>query len=505
MEIEEVNSEQPSLPFAYLGPNHPTLYFPDTARPALLFHRSLLRPHPVILSKTNKVAGASLELQVNKEPATATVVGKSPTCDVDQTQPNETSTKKSGVCSDDTRVELEKKNFVDSSSQTEWQLPPKENFLPVPLVRALRGTTNRQPATSSHVENNQSIPSVEGCGQESLDLQDKAEGPSEVKEVDNNDNVEASGSASPLLETVGNQGSEEKLEEEEVTNSGQNLVSPTHCVQKSNTTVGEESILPDIDNADVVMGILQEDIDQTNNIEDVLQQPTNNDILADLIAELNNGLCDENKNTKEVGNGGDRSPPVQMPADGSGGNDQLLKSGAAQQLVANETFGNVNAREGSSSNSTSDPTSTSQLPMTRVIRVPFPSRGVATDHIAISPLACLPLTAAKPLPRSNTIKAQVSLPSTVANYTPRNLVPVKRPLTDPGTNTAAPPAKTRSTLSGMTPKTLFETGGLDSCVVDNSKVPHGGSSDANLNTITISSDEEDSQVPGSLQEVGFEQ
>ena len=62
-------------------------------------------------------------------------------------------------------------------------------------------------------------------------------------------------------------------------------------------------------------------------------------------------------------------------------------------------------------------------------------------------------------------------------------------------------------------KTLFQTGGLDSCVVENSKVPHGGSSDANyvgssdanLNTITISSDEEDSQVPGSLQEVGFEQ
>ena len=134
MEMEEGNREQSSLPFAYLGPNHPTLYFPDTARPALLFHRSLLRPHAVILSKTNTVAGASLELPVNNESASATVVddvlvvGKSPTCDVDQQrQPVETCTEKSGVCSDDTRVELEKKNFVESSSQTDWQLPPKEN------------------------------------------------------------------------------------------------------------------------------------------------------------------------------------------------------------------------------------------------------------------------------------------------------------------------------------------------------------------------------------------
>jgi len=32
-------------------------------------------------------------------------------------------------------------------------------------------------------------------------------------------------------------------------------------------------------------------------------------------------------------------------------------------------------------------------------------------------------------------------------------------------------------------------------------VPNEGHADANLNTITISSDEEDSQVPGGLQEV----
>ena len=140
MEVED-GIKEPSLPFAYLGPNHPTIYFPDSARPALLFHRSLLRPHAVILSKTTKVAGASLHLKVNEEPASGTVVddvleGESPAaCEVDQTQPDETHTEKPEVCLDDGRVELKKKNFVESSSQTEWQLSPKENFLPVPLVR----------------------------------------------------------------------------------------------------------------------------------------------------------------------------------------------------------------------------------------------------------------------------------------------------------------------------------------------------------------------------------
>ena len=75
MEAEDRNNE-PSLPFAYLGPNHPTIYFPDSARhlpspsSIAIFHRHL-RPHPVILSKTTKVAGASLDLKVNEEAASA--------------------------------------------------------------------------------------------------------------------------------------------------------------------------------------------------------------------------------------------------------------------------------------------------------------------------------------------------------------------------------------------------------------------------------------------------
>ena len=119
MEVEEGSSE-PSLPFAYLGPNHPTLYFPDTARPALLFHRSLLRPHAVILSKTTKEAGASLGLEVNEEQCrnSATVVeevldGKSPTCEMDQThQPVATHTEKPMDCLDE-RAALKKRNLVE--------------------------------------------------------------------------------------------------------------------------------------------------------------------------------------------------------------------------------------------------------------------------------------------------------------------------------------------------------------------------------------------------------
>jgi len=359
-----------------------------------------------------------------------------------------------------------------------------------------------------------------------LDSQDKFEAPSEVKDLDNNDTVKAKVSepASPPLKTR-NQDGAERLEEEE-TNSGEKLVSPSHCAQESSTIVGdnkEESILPDTDNADVLMGILQEDIEQSNNIEEVLQQPTNNDILADLIAELNNGLCDENKNPKAVENGGDCSlpAPVQLLAGGSGGNDQLLQSGTAQQLVvekavvgrslANQTFGN--AKEGAGNSTTPIP----QPPITRpgVIRVPFPfpSRGVATDRIAISPMACLPLTAFRPLPRGK--KAQVSFPSTVANHTHQHLVPVERPLhlmdhkLTPGTNSEAPSAIAHPTLPQMAPKPSSLPGLFDSYDLENSNSPHVGLSDgnrrgladANLNTITISSDEQDSEGPGSLQEV----
>merc|ERR1719341_536182 len=306
-------------------------------------------------------------------------------------------------------------------------------------------------------------------------------------------------------------------------NSGQKLVSPSHCAPESKTMVGdnkEESILPDMDNADVVMGILQEDIEQSNNIEEVLQQPTNNDVLADLIAELNNGLCDENKNPKAVENGGDCSPAVHLHAGGSGGSDQLVQSGAAQQLVVEKAVvgRSLANQEGEGNSTTSNSTPTLQPLNTRpgVIRVPFPfpSRGVATDRIAISPMACLPLTAFRPVPGG---KKTVSFPSTstLANNTDQHPVPVKRPLPlmdhklTPGTHSEPLSAMVYPTLPPMTPNPSFLPGLFDSYGFENSKVPHGGLSDgnqggladANLNTITISSDEEVSQVPGSLQEV----
>ena len=120
MEVDDGNNE-PSLPFAYLGPNHPTIYFPDSARPALLFHRSLLRPHAVILSKTTKVAGASLDLKASEEPASATDIEniferQRPACEVDQTKPDETNTGKPAFCLDDGRFELKKKKVVEASS-----------------------------------------------------------------------------------------------------------------------------------------------------------------------------------------------------------------------------------------------------------------------------------------------------------------------------------------------------------------------------------------------------
>ena len=201
----KVGNDEPSLPFAYLGPNHPTLYFPDSGRPAILFHRSLLRPHAVILSKTIKDAGASLGL--NEEPANATTVdgnlgANSPACELDQTQPDETDKDETAV-SIERRVDVKKKNLVESSCQTEWQLPPKENFVPVPLARR---DTVMQLKNSSSMEGDQGGPSVQESAQEDTerlkkDFQDKVEASSDVKAFDDNDNAKstASGPASPLL------------------------------------------------------------------------------------------------------------------------------------------------------------------------------------------------------------------------------------------------------------------------------------------------------------------
>ena len=98
--METKDGDGSNLPFAYLGPSHPTVYFPDTARPALLFHRSLLRPHAVVLAKTAKDAGASLDLDVEESSAIivdACSEGKSLVGEMGQTRTNEILKEKPAV------------------------------------------------------------------------------------------------------------------------------------------------------------------------------------------------------------------------------------------------------------------------------------------------------------------------------------------------------------------------------------------------------------------------
>merc|ERR1719376_331868 len=111
--------------------------------------------------------------------------------------------------------------------------------------------------------------------------------------------------------------------------------------------------------------------------------------------------------------------------------------------LANKTF--HNAKEALGCSTTTNPTPQPLIARPNGIRLPFPfpSRGVATDRIAISPMACLPLTAFKPLLRGNTARPQVSLLPTVANHTHQHLLPVNRPLPlmdHKLTNTGALPA-----------------------------------------------------------------
>ena len=191
-----------------------------------------------------------------------------------------------------------------------------------------------------------------------------------------------------------------------------------------------------------------------------------------------------------------------------------------ERSLANQTVGNGKEGLGSSTTSNSIPTPQPLIARPNGIRVPFPFpfRGVATDRIAISPMACLPLTAFKPMLRGYKATPQVSLASNVANYTHQHLLPVNSLLPlmghklTPGTNTGALPAIAHPILPPMISKPFSLPGGFNSCDVGNSKAPYVSSSDSyqrgladtNLNTITISSDEEDSKVPGSLQEVGFD-
>ena len=112
----------PSLPFAYLGPNHPTIYFPDNNRPAILFHKSLLRPHAVILSKTTKDAEACLDQNMSQ--STAVAIGQKSSSPKSTGKSLEGNIENTSACS-----EGGKKKLADTASQTEWQLPPRESLL----------------------------------------------------------------------------------------------------------------------------------------------------------------------------------------------------------------------------------------------------------------------------------------------------------------------------------------------------------------------------------------
>ena len=514
-EMETKDGDGSNLPFAYLGPSHPTVYFPDTARPALLFHRSLLRPHAVVLAKTAKDAGASLDLDVEESSAIivdACSEGKSLVGEMGQTRTNEILKEKPAVCFETGGVE-EKKNFVESSCQTEWKLPPKENFVPVSLARKreFRGTILQLEAPLNE-ENHQSnlivqrIARDDGKRLESESVQP----PSEVKAPEEGDN--ASKFSSPMLKTrLENSGARMEGEVSMEVFCAEKLISPSPSVEGGRNVASdnkEQSILPD--NADVVMGILQEDIEQSNHTEGVLQQPPNNDVLADLIAELNDGLCDENKNAKALNN--KRKFESSAPGTDSGISQQVMVEKAAiqEESTANLTFcRKEEGCESSTSNPPQNPVPKALIPRPNGITIPFPfpSKGVA-----ISPVSCLPLTAFRPLLLRGKAKPQVNFLPTVDNNSSNQhqlQLPQMIPKLPLGTTTEALQPAQHTTLPPMRSKPFFPSGGFNSCPLENSKTRHvgflvgeqEGHADANLNTITISSDEEDSQVPGGLQEV----
>jgi len=274
-----------------------------------------------------------------------------------------------------------------------------------------------------------------------------------------------------------------------------------------------ETILPDMDNADVVMGILQEDIEQPN---DASKQHSHNDFLADLIAELNNGLCDENENIKEpvgVTEATKCSDPAQAPLNifGNEGCDQVVAPETSQQLMSKVVIAEdssmvvgptTNTGE-SLKSSAGAPPGQPLIPRPDGIKVPisFPNRGVATDRIAISPLACLPLTAMSPLLRER-VNAQVRTPSTLTTGRSQ-FTPPSNPVGVPGdsSNLQRGTSVTRLTnvhqslsLANYSPLD-FNTGPLVD-LKPAQAVPHQGSvSNSSVNTITISSDEEETKTP----------
>ena len=144
------------------------------------------------------------------------------------------------------------------------------------------------------------------------------------------------------------------------------------------------------------------------------------------------------------------------------------------------------------------------IPRPNGIKVPisFPNRGVATDRIAISPLTCLPLTAMSPLFRER-VKAQVRTPSTLTTGRSQ-FTPPSNPVEVPGdsSNLQRRTSVTRLTnvhqslsLTNYSPLDV-NTGSLVD-LKPAQALPHqrGRVSNSSVNTITISSDEEETKTP----------
>ena len=157
------------------------------------------------------------------------------------------------------------------------------------------------------------------------------------------------------------------------------------------------------------------------------------------------------------------------------------------------------------------------IPRPDGIKVPisFPNRGVATDRIAISPLACLPLTAMSPLFRER-VKAQVRTPSTLTTGRSQ-FTPPSNPVEVPGdsSNLQRRTSETRLTnvhhslsLTNFSPLDV-KTGSLVDFKPAQAVPQLRSVSNSSVNTITISSDEEETKtqesrpekMPESLQEV----
>ena len=145
------------------------------------------------------------------------------------------------------------------------------------------------------------------------------------------------------------------------------------------------------------------------------------------------------------------------------------------------------------------------IPRPDGIKVPisFPNRGVATDRIAISPLACLPLTAMSPLFRER-VKAQERTPSTLTTGTSQ-FTPPSNPVEVPGDSSNLQRRTSVSRLTNVHQSLSLtnyspldaNTGSLVYLKPAQALPQQRGVSNSSVNTITISSDEEETKTPES--------